>query len=63
MKKNSRLKAISTKVPENILKQLRANADRFAEGNLSAWLRHAGLYHKPKKGEKIVVPRTIPDFF
>lgn len=28
-------------------------AKKFAEGNLSAWVRHAAVAHTPKKGEKV----------
>jgi hypothetical protein len=32
---------------------LELQADKYANGNLSAWLRHAGRHYCPKKGEFI----------
>ncbi len=44
---------INIKVTAKEKKKLQAVADKYTEdGNLSLWLRHAGLYHRPKlKGE------------
>lgn len=36
------------------LAEMQRKADRHAEGNLSAWIRHAARMYTPKKGEKIV---------
>jgi len=33
-------------------RMLKLRANWFAEGNLSAWLRRAGMEYMPKKGER-----------
>lgn len=50
---HSKLRVVNVKMSEADRKSLIAHAKRFAEGNLSAWLRHAGRRYVPKKGEKI----------
>lgn len=32
---------------------IRVKADKFAKGNVSAWLRHSAKMYIPKKGERI----------
>lgn len=49
-KKNIGLRIVNVKVKEGARKRLQANARKYAKGNLSAWLRHAGLRYVPKKG-------------
>jgi hypothetical protein len=54
MKKKSKkaeLKHVHIKLTEKELKDLMEKANNFAGGNLSLWLRHAGLNHVPKKEE------------
>jgi len=51
-----KVKLIVLKADETISKKLQANADRNTQGNLSAWLRLAGVNFKPKK-------TYIPDFY
>ncbi len=47
------------KVPVNLKMEheekeaIQVQADLYAGGNLSAWLRYAGLNHKPRKGDLI----------
>lgn len=44
---------VPIKIPPPQLKALKVQAKKYAEGNLSAWLRHAGLRYRPKRGEKV----------
>lgn len=62
MKKKSKVKAandalevINLKVTSRDRKRLEQNAKRYADGNLSAWLRYVGMQYTPKKGEEIVL--------
>jgi hypothetical protein len=52
-KSGSQLKIVNMKVGSKDRAALNAMAKKHAKGNLSAWLRHAGLKYVPKKGEKI----------
>lgn len=49
----SKLGVVNTKMSASDRKALQAKAKKFAQGNLSAWVRHAGKKYTPKKGEKI----------
>lgn len=40
---------INFKVVKSDLKAIEARAKKFAGGNLSLWLRHAGLKYTPKR--------------
>lgn len=51
--KKDALTLMNLKVNEEDRKTLDARAKKFAKGNLSAWLRHAGKYYVPKKSELI----------
>lgn len=42
-------KLINLKAADEERAALQAKADKYANGNLSAWLRYAGLHHKPTK--------------
>jgi hypothetical protein len=44
---------VSLKLNPADAKRLRGKAKRFADSNLSAWLRHSSLRYVPRKGEKI----------
>lgn len=33
------------------IEEIQEKADLYADGNFSAWLRYAGINHKPKKSE------------
>lgn len=48
---NSRIVNIKTSRADR--KALKDQAAKYADGNLSAWMRYAGLHHKPKRGEKV----------
>lgn len=39
---------LNFKVSPAEMQALRANADEFAGGNLSLWIRHAGIKHRPR---------------
>ncbi len=45
---------INLKTTRSERAELLVNARKYADGNLSAWIRHAGLKYRPAKGEKIV---------
>lgn len=47
------LESVTLKVSQKIHRAILANAKMFAEGNISAWLRHTGSFYKMKKGEKV----------
>lgn len=51
--KRKKLDVINLKLSAATLKHLKLKAKQFAEGNLSAFLRHAALRYIPKKGEAI----------
>lgn len=53
MKKKEDLKIIPIKTTRTERRALKSRAQDFANGNLSAWLRHAGLNYRPKKAEQI----------
>lgn len=53
VKTGSELKIVNIKVGSKDRKDLNAKAGAYAKGNLSAWLRYAGLRYVPKKGEVI----------
>jgi hypothetical protein len=58
--KKSDMISINIKMTREELDALKLKARRPAHGNLSAWLRHAGLRYKMKEGEIIVcVPMPI----
>ncbi len=53
VKTREELSLLNLKVNEKDRKALRSKSLRYAKGNLSAWLRHAGLHYKPSKTERI----------
>ncbi len=58
-KKPKLLAMINVKTPPETRARLQAQADKYANGNLSAWLRHAGLQYTPKKGESVPLLRGL----
>lgn len=48
-KKEVRLTLVNFKANETEASRLQANADRYAKGNLSKWLRASGLNFVPPK--------------
>jgi len=48
---NRRRDSITIRVTETELKRLQEQADKYAGGNLSWWLRHAGAKYVPFKDE------------
>lgn len=45
--KKEKLTLINIKVSEEDRKLLMSQAKRYADGNLSAWLRYAGIHYVP----------------
>lgn len=54
-KKKANLKMVLFKVSDWDYEQAQIKADRYAEGNLSAWLRYSSRMHTPKRGERITL--------
>lgn len=50
--KKEKLTLINIKVSEKDRKRLMIQAKRYAEGNLSAWLRYAGINYVPWLAQK-----------
>lgn len=49
--RNNKKVLINVKVTPDEERRIRANAKRFAKGNLSAWLRWASMKHRPSPSE------------
>ncbi len=47
------LSLINVKVTSQERKAMDRLAEKYAKGNLSAWLRHAARHYKPKRDEVI----------
>ena len=54
-KPDKKAKAINIKVSVEEFEALKVKAHRFAGGNVSGWIRHAGLSHVPDEKELINV--------
>jgi hypothetical protein len=52
-RKFTKLIPLTIKVTEEDAGNFRKRAKKFANGNVSAWLRHSGLKYVPKSGEAI----------
>ncbi len=59
VKSKSKLILVALKMLPSEYKALRAKARKHADGNFSAWIRHAGSRYKPKRGE-VIVSVTMP---
>lgn len=53
----STLEPVNIKMSPETRKRIKACAAKYADGNESAWLRHAALHYKPKQGEKVSLKR------
>jgi hypothetical protein len=51
VKKKIETKPIHVKCSPDVLEKLQENADLYADGNLSEWLRYAGQHYIPKASE------------
>lgn len=51
--KKGALRLVGTKMSPKIYKSIGRNARKFAEGNVSAWMRQAALLYRPKKNDRI----------
>lgn len=58
-KPKSKLIPVHIKLTHAEHEALKKRADWWALGNLSAWLRYAGLKYVPEKGE--IIPRLISE--
>lgn len=61
-KTKSQLVLVPIKIHPKEIRAMKLNAKKFAQGNLSAWLRHSGLRYRPKRGEvvdTVTMPGTI----
>lgn len=52
-KAKTKLKIMNIKVTSPKRIELRTRAKKYAKGNMSAWLRHAGTRYKPARAEII----------
>jgi hypothetical protein len=53
MSQTEKNKVRNFKATDSQMKKIVRNAKKFANGNLSAWLRHAASNYKPKKSEMV----------
>lgn len=53
IKVRNKSKPIHVKCPPEIVQLLQDKADKYAEGNLSEWLRYAGLNFVPNKDDLV----------
>lgn len=53
----NKMKVHNFKVKEQDLELIRKNANRYADGNVSHWIRHAALNHIPKN-KHLVAPKA-----
>ncbi len=51
----STLGLVTVKMSTSDRKHIEGKAKQFAEGNLSAWIRHAAQAYTPKRGEKVSI--------
>lgn len=51
--KKSALVLVPIKIHPKEIRAIKAQAKKYAQGNFSAWLRHAGLRYRPKRGEHV----------
>ncbi|MDH4163310.1 MAG: hypothetical protein OEW15_11575 [Nitrospirota bacterium] len=58
-KKNNEATLVPIKIHERAIREIKANAKKYAAGNFSAWMRHASIHYKPKRGE-VVDLSTMP---
>lgn len=49
---------VPIKIQPRAIREIRANAKKYADGNLSAWMRHAAIRYKPKRGEVVDLSTT-----
>ena len=50
--RNKKERKVNFKVTEEDLAIMRSNANVFAKGNLSLWVRHAAIHWRPGKTDK-----------
>jgi len=53
VKKKNEVRIVPVKCSPDVIEQLQSQADKYTEGNLSEWLRYAGLNCIPKKSDII----------
>lgn len=58
-----KVKLITLKVNVPTERLLKKKAQKFAKGNMSAWLRHAGLTFTPKKDFMVRSKKSVEDFY
>lgn len=50
---------VPIKIHDRAIRQIKSNAKKYASGNFSAWMRHASIHYRPKRGE-VVDLSTMP---
>lgn len=58
-KSNNEATLVPIKIHERAIREIKTNAKKYASGNFSAWMRHASIHYKPKRGE-VVDLSTMP---
>lgn len=53
LEKPERMTLLTFKVTKKQIEQLKAKADKYAGGNISAWLRYSALKYCPDKKELV----------
>lgn len=56
-KEKQKPKQLNLKVSAEVEEALQKQADKYANGNLSEWLRYAGLNHVPPKKDLVPNPK------
>lgn len=49
---------VNFKCPEDVKELLQKQADKYTNGELSEWLRYAGLNHVPPKKDLVPNPKS-----
>jgi len=58
--KTSKMKVINFKASRGDMKQIKEKADKYTEGNVSAWIRYAATQLEPKKRDLLPEPPPVP---
>lgn len=58
VKTKKKMKAVNVKLTQECLEALQKQADTYANGNLSEWLRYAGKNHVPPKKDLVTQTKS-----
>lgn len=51
-------KIVNFKVTDSEMDEIKKNASRFYNGNVSGWIRYTALNYAPKKSELVLISST-----